>query len=289
MNVQKFTHSSLCLGLMLAVACDNSDEDAPARDTSTPAQAPSAESMATGSAPEDESRPDEPDTPGDGPAAPPNEGQPPAPIPSPDPPAGENLNVCERLIACATAAVVPVTPLQAVYGEQGSCWHQFDEQDCLIDCASQLDAMGAMHPELDACLQCDDDSDCSFYADTPVCAPSGSCCVDASSCVGRRCDNGQLDPGEDCDGEDFGTNTCATFGYANGSLFCLNCQIAVARCWTCGDGETTELGEEHCDTTSDGRVINREGATVTCEDFDSEGGTLRCTDDCRNFDPSGCF
>src|SRR5262245_22460406 len=45
------------------------------------------------------------------------------------------------------------------------------------------------------------------------------------------CGNGQLDPGEACDGKEFGGKTCQTFGLGSGQLECNDfCGIVVSTC-----------------------------------------------------------
>jgi hypothetical protein len=47
---------------------------------------------------------------------------------------------------------------------------------------------------------------------------------------GPDCGNGVIDPGETCDGNDFGGATCMTFGYDQGTLSCVACAIDVSTC-----------------------------------------------------------
>ena len=45
------------------------------------------------------------------------------------------------------------------------------------------------------------------------------------------CGNGKIDPGESCDGTDFGSQTCASLGLGTGSLICTaGCTIDVSGC-----------------------------------------------------------
>ncbi len=57
--------------------------------------------------------------------------------------------------------------------------------------------------------------------------------ADTDAAVPATCNNGALDPGEDCDGTLFGTHTCATetMGVmAGGSLRCNGCHIDHSGC-----------------------------------------------------------
>lgn len=53
-------------------------------------------------------------------------------------------------------------------------------------------------------------------------------CVSATA---ARCGDGRIDPGEQCDGGNFGNKTCATQGFSRGSLRCnANCTINTSAC-----------------------------------------------------------
>lgn len=47
---------------------------------------------------------------------------------------------------------------------------------------------------------------------------------------GADCGNGVLDPGESCDGNDFGGATCQSLGYDQGALTCNNCAVDISGC-----------------------------------------------------------
>ena len=91
---------------------------------------------------------------------------------------------------------------------------------------------------------------------------------------GPECGNGIIESGEQCDGLDFGTTTCATFGTPGGSLVCTpDCKIIYSGCGsspTCGDG--IKNGTEQCD--------GQDFGGVTCETLGIAGGALTCTADC---------
>ncbi|MDY0001648.1 MAG: hypothetical protein RBU30_10165, partial [Polyangia bacterium] len=95
------------------------------------------------------------------------------------------------------------------------------------------------------------------------------------------CGNGDLDPGEDCDGSSLEGETCQSLGYAGGTLGCRNdCRFDLTGCegaGLCGNGVLDP--PERCDGWNLGGW--------TCADLGLGGGNLDCTPMCR-FDSSGC-
>lgn len=92
------------------------------------------------------------------------------------------------------------------------------------------------------------------------------------------CGNGQLDPGETCDGRLLGGATCASEGFVGGTIACgAGCTIDTSGCNTCGNG-TVDEGED-----CDGAALGSE----TCQDRGFTGGTLGCTSACA-FDEASC-
>lgn len=70
------------------------------------------------------------------------------------------------------------------------------------------------------------------------------------------CGNGTLDPGEACEGSDFGGKTCASIGLGSGQLLCnAYCSIVATNCVPleqCGDGkDNDDDGLFDCDDTAD--------------------------------------
>src|SRR5690606_28228767 len=115
--------------------------------------------------------------------------------------------------------------LGAVYGGVLACTSTcgFDMSGCLFtpSCGD-----GVAHgPE-----QCDQSdlgpvTDCtSLGFDTGTISCHTSCAYDTSDCSGGApvCPNGVRNEsaGEGCDGTDFGSATCATFGFTGGTLLC---------------------------------------------------------------------
>jgi|WetSurMetagenome_2_1015567.scaffolds.fasta_scaffold245351_2 hypothetical protein len=94
------------------------------------------------------------------------------------------------------------------------------------------------------------------------------------------CGSGAIDPGERCDGHDLGGATCASLGFAGGTLACKDdCAFDTRGCaTTCGDGLMG--GIEACDGTEFGGT--------GCRTYGFYDGTLRCSADCWNVDVSGC-
>jgi hypothetical protein len=97
------------------------------------------------------------------------------------------------------------------------------------------------------------------------------------------CGNGALDPGESCDGSDFGGETCATVGeFFEGQLGCTDeCTLDTSACVAaeCGDGVQNQDSED-CD--------GADLAGQTCADVgDYWMGDLACTGGCA-FDTAAC-
>ncbi|MDA3862519.1 MAG: hypothetical protein PF689_01480 [Deltaproteobacteria bacterium] len=82
---------------------------------------------------------------------------------------------------------------------------------------------------------------------------------------------------EDCDGMDFGSETCNTQGYYGGTLICTStCKIDYSNCENagiCGDSIVQGGGGEECDTN------NMNGNT--CESRGYYGGQIDCTQNCK--------
>lgn len=98
--------------------------------------------------------------------------------------------------------------------------------------------------------------------------------------VTDSCGDGVLDPGEQCDKNDFGPLTCGTEGFYTGNLACASdCTIITTGCsLTCGDG-LAQVDHEDCDTN------DLQG--WTCTDFGFIGGALGCSAACE-FDYADC-
>jgi len=105
----------------------------------------------------------------------------------------------------------------------------------------------------------------------------GDCTFDYSSCTGPapRCgDNAKNQLSEECDGNDFNSHTCASLGYASGTLDCASgCTFDKSGCIPfvnfCGD-RVVEPGEQ-CDGSIGGMV---------CSDFGFTSGSASCSQNC---------
>jgi hypothetical protein len=102
---------------------------------------------------------------------------------------------------------------------------------------------------------------------------------DVSSCTNpSNCGNGVLDPGETCDGMNFGGLTCASFGFGFGELVCnASCNIVANLCSSCGNGVID--ASEQCDG------MDLQGQS--CVALGYGGGVLACSLNC-SYDVAGC-
>jgi len=104
-----------------------------------------------------------------------------------------------------------------------------------------------------------------------------------------ECGDGKQQGEEQCDGTDFGGETCQTRGFLGGQLTCdpVTCTIGQTLCnGGCGNdkAEGTAQGlpaEEPCDGA------DLRGQNCTIDGF--ELGTVTCLEDCSGFDSSGCY
>ncbi len=117
-------------------------------------------------------------------------------------------------------------------------------------------------------------------------APNISGC-DPTTCQCTICGDGNIDPGEQCDGSNVGDALCL-----NGSplIRCDNCVLDDSQCPTCGNGRL-DPGEE-CDYLASGDFQ----VPIDCSDIASpfgelrpfaSGQTTRCTTECR-YDRTNC-
>jgi hypothetical protein len=92
-----------------------------------------------------------------------------------------------------------------------------------------------------------------------------------------ECNNGRIDAGEDCDGSKLDGKTCTDFGFAAGTLGCVQCKFDTSQCNDCGNG-VADKGERCDGTDLRGRTCTKLGYTR---------GTLGCASDCT-LDESSC-
>lgn len=97
--------------------------------------------------------------------------------------------------------------------------------------------------------------------------------------AGGSCGNGVIDAGEQCDGIALGGNTCASQGFAGGTLTCSStCQLVTSQCTNCGNN-VINAGETCDGTALGGGTCSTQGCT---------GGTLACNATCSGYVKSGC-
>jgi hypothetical protein len=93
------------------------------------------------------------------------------------------------------------------------------------------------------------------------------------------CGNGVLNPGEQCDGTNLGSATCAARGFAGGTLTCSpTCTLVTTQCTSCGNN-VIDSGEV-CDGTALG--------SGTCAALGCSGGALACNATCSGYNKAGC-
>jgi CubicO group peptidase (beta-lactamase class C family) len=94
------------------------------------------------------------------------------------------------------------------------------------------------------------------------------------------CGNCVLDPGEQCDADQLGGESCQSLGFEGGMLQCTaKCTYDTEACLLCGNGVVDESEGEVCDGTDfDGS---------SCATFGFEMGDLACIG-CLGIDTSGC-
>lgn len=108
-----------------------------------------------------------------------------------------------------------------------------------------------------------------------------------SGCLGATsvCGNNKAEGVEACDGTDLEAHTCATQGFASGTLACMGdcsdfdasaCQTSIAVC-----GDEIREGDEACDGT------DLDGTTCATEGF--SGGSLGCNGTCTALVTIDCY
>jgi hypothetical protein len=103
---------------------------------------------------------------------------------------------------------------------------------------------------------------------------------DTTACIPLTCGDGTIDGSDQCDGMNLDMQTCASQGFAAGTLACgPNCQFDVTGCNNCSNGVLDE--GEVCDT------IDLDGKTCMTEGY--VGGALACNDSCSALVTMGCI
>ena len=79
-----------------------------------------------------------------------------------------------------------------------------------------------------------------------------------------ECGNGIIEEGEECDGSDFGTDSCSTYGYNSGSLTCSSCTIDTSSCYNTGGGGGSSGGSSSSGGSGGVVVASDTGEEETC-------------------------
>jgi hypothetical protein len=123
------------------------------------------------------------------------------------------------------------------------------------------------------------------WSGSPAC--TDECRVDLSPCM-SSCGNGQLDEGEDCDGELFRwAQSCDEANLGSGPLGCDRCVVDLSVCpmrASCGNGQLESW------ETCDGILSRPEDGPQSCEEagYPPTGALVGCTRDCRERDYTVC-
>ena len=184
--------------------------------------------------------------------------------------------------------------------------HMDDDGNGQVDCQDTT-CMGKPVCTAEICNNnIDDNGDGKFDCADPTCAGKAPC-----GAVVDKCDNGMIDPGEDCDGTELGGRTCITQGFQSGTLACKVCTIdttgcshnAPENCHNAFDDDhdgAIDCADSDCLTAAiclcgngvlddnepcDGTLIPR---GESCVSRGYAGGSLTCTSDCQSLDASNC-
>ena len=95
------------------------------------------------------------------------------------------------------------------------------------------------------------------------------------------CGNGSIDAGEQCDSGNLNGGTCASRGFAGGTLSCsATCQYVTTQCTMCGNN-VINAGEVCDGTALGGQTCTQQGCTG--------GGVLACNSTCTALNKVGCL
>lgn len=211
------------------------------------------------------------------------------------------IALAAALLAIADAGRVDAAPtpeqaceaaVQLAAGKYGQCTLVAESKDAKVPDPAKLAAALAKCSEklevaIDKAIAKHGAAACSAAGAEDLESFLDSCLapVSAASAAGGTlpsCGDGEVDVvGEQCDGDDFDGASCATLGFAGGTLACDgSCRVDTAGCVVgsaCGNGVVNS--PEQCDGS--------ETAGATCDSLGFAGGSLGCTAGC-GFDTSGC-
>ena len=152
-------------------------------------------------------------------------------------------------------------------------WIEYDQSDLISGCQAnnypETQYASCVDDTVYCCGLCDTyDRECGTYGGPgTACPQSWSCgtCSTGYTCdtngqcdpdTPPTCNDGNVDPGEDCDGANLDGNNCTTVpgSFTGGTLSCSNCSFNTSGCTFCGDGvcngnETTGTCSTDCSVT----------------------------------------
>ncbi len=134
--------------------------------------------------------------------------------------------------------------------------------ECMIDpsaCTTAVCGNGMM----DAGEACDDGNTESDDGCSDACAlETGYTCEGTPSECAPECGDGMIIAPEECDGTEFGGETCVSRGFLSGDLTCgRRCRIQTTSCVESDCGNGTLDDDETCD---DGNTENNDGCSSEC-------------------------
>jgi len=128
--------------------------------------------------------------------------------------------------------------------------------------------------------QCDDTNTTNSDGCSSLCqVEMGWVCQFEPSQCSPSCGNGNIDPGEDCDGANLNGADCQSLGFAGGSLGCTNCIFDTSNCAVSVCPNGIREATEECDGSDFGGQ--------DCTHFGFSTGALSCTGACT-IETTGC-
>jgi hypothetical protein len=164
-----------------------------------------------------------------------------------------------------------------------------DSEDPTSNTNTDPDTSTTVDPDTSATMTTTMTTDESSSSTDPTDATESSSSTDptdatesSSSGMPELCGNGEIDEGEDCDGDNLGGADCIGQDFDGGELACDACAFDTSACINFACGNAMIEGKEICDGADLG------GADCISEGFPL-GGELGCTKNCGDFDTSGCI